>query len=765
MSDAPSFFRFRHLISIPITLALLATAASARDSMPLPGVHTILPGNDVQYRLQSQLIEAVPGDVIQLEQGRYILTKQLDIATDNLTIRGAGSTKTILSFENQDTGSLGIDAIGNNLVIEGVALEDTSGNAIKVTGARNVTFRDVRTEWTGEASATSGAYGIYPVQCQNVLIDRCTAIGASDAGIYVGQCHNVIVRSSHAERNVVGIEIENTHGADVHDNVATNNAGGILVFDLPGLQVKSGRDVRVFRNKVLANNHRNFSAPGNTVASVPSGTGVMVMATDHVEVFENEIADNQTSSISIVSYLITGKKMKDARYDPICEAVSVHHNQITGGGKQPKGDIATLLRPVLGAEFPDILFDGVVNQEKLVDGKLPPELAHSIRENGTASFANFNVSLLTPKNIVSGKYRLERDLAAFATAREPLKPVKLRPHDPPSATSSAAVAVYRSAPKTLSEYGLFQGNGASQEPADGVIPYELNTPLFSDYAAKGRFIRIPPGTKIDFQTVGVLEFPIGTVIAKTFSYPYDMTDLSQGRRLLETRIETRKDDGWYGFSYRWNDEQTAATLSLGGGEFDVSWVHSDGKRRTIPYQIPNANQCLNCHSQDKAFVPIGPTAANLNRAHPQQHGGANQLDHMARLGMLHGLPGSDSIAKLPRYDDHTTGTVAERTRAWLDVNCAHCHSPGGPARTSGLDLRMSQTDPAKFGVWKTPTAAGHGTGGHDYDIVPGKPDASILVFRLESEDPSIMMPNVARRLVPKEAAALVRRWIAEMQSP
>ena len=314
--------------------------------------YTIAPSDDVQFALQARLIDAVPGDVIQLAAGRYVLHRQLDVVADNVTIRGEGSDKTVLTFKGQTSGGQGIEATGNNFTIEGLAVEDTAGNAIKVLGSHNVTFRDVRVEWTGEPSSANGAYGMYPVQCQNVLLENCTAIGASDAGLYVGQCQNVVVRSCRAERNVAGIEIENTINADVYENVATNNSGGILVFDMPGLQLKAGRNVRIFRNQVVANNHRNFADPGAIVASVPPGTGVMVMATDHVEVFDNQIDQNQTASVTIVSYLAMDKRISDKTFDVIPEFISIHDNRISGGGTNPAGMIATLLNRSWAKRFP-----------------------------------------------------------------------------------------------------------------------------------------------------------------------------------------------------------------------------------------------------------------------------------------------------------------------------------------------------------------------------------------------------------------------------
>jgi uncharacterized repeat protein (TIGR03806 family) len=314
----------------------------------------------------------------------------------------------------------------------------------------------------------------------------------------------------------------------------------------------------------------------------------------------------------------------------------------------------------------------------------------------------------------------------------------------------------------LSQYALFAGDAAAQVPAEGVIPYDLNSPLFSDYAEKYRFVKLPPGTQATYRDDVVFEFPVGAVIAKTFAYPRDARDPSKGRRLIETRILKHESDGWVGLPYVWDNAQTEATLDIAGDTVDVSWVHTDGHTRTNNYIIPNSNQCKGCHKSGEALTPIGPKAHHLNREFAYREGKENQLTHWSRRGALVGAPPPDQAPRLAVWDDPKSGTLDARARAWLEINCAHCHNPEGPARNSGLDLLASQRNQTTFGVFKPPVAAGIGSGGLEYDIVPGKPDKSILAYRIASTHPGVMMPELGKRLVHEEGVALIRRWIAVM---
>lgn len=340
-------------------------------------------GPGFQKQLQEALILAKPGAVIELPTGRHELTATLSLSVENVTVRGKGIDKTILSFKDQKTGAAGMLVTSGGFTLEDLAIEDSKGDALKINGANGVTIRRVRTEWTGGPKATNGSYGIYPVQCKNVLIEDSVAIGASDAGIYVGQSKNIIVRRSRAEYNVAGIEIENSQDADVYQNTATNNTGGLLVFNLPDLPVKDGRNARIFENKVFANNTPNFAPKGNLVAKVPAGTGVIIMATNHIDVYKNTIKDNSTANISIVSYLTTGNPINDASYYPFTDEIYVHDNAISGGGDNPGGRIAENLAPVLGKPMPAILYDGVVDPAKHT-------ARICVQNNSGAEFVNYD---------------------------------------------------------------------------------------------------------------------------------------------------------------------------------------------------------------------------------------------------------------------------------------------------------------------------------------------------------------------------------------
>jgi parallel beta-helix repeat protein len=356
------------------------------------GGPTVEVSAEFQKKFQEQLILAKPGEIVTIPAGTFYLDRTVTLAAKGVTIRGAGMDKSILSFKGQTKGAEGLLVHGDTTTLEDFAVEDTAGDAIKANEVKDLVIRRVRVEWTNGPDEKNGAYGLYPVQSENILIEQSVAIGASDAGIYVGQSKNIIVRDSRAEFNVAGIEIENSNYADVYNNVATNNTGGLLVFDLPNLPVQGGRSIRLFDNKVYGNNTDNFAPEGNIVAGVPAGTGVMVLANDEVEVFNNEIYDHGTFNVLVVSYFTVQKPFDDESFDPWPEAIYIHDNQIRDGGDAPKGLLLKALKLKFGGRFPDIGWDGIVNPDKLVDGQVMPKNRICAQNNGEVRFANFDAA-------------------------------------------------------------------------------------------------------------------------------------------------------------------------------------------------------------------------------------------------------------------------------------------------------------------------------------------------------------------------------------
>lgn len=317
-------------------------------------------------------------------------------------------------------------------------------------------------------------------------------------------------------------------------------------------------------------------------------------------------------------------------------------------------------------------------------------------------------------------------------------------------------------PEKLSDFSLFKGNIQDQNPAEDVLAYALNSPLFSDYAHKLRFIKIPKGKKVNFNPDSVFQFPVGTMIAKTFYYKNDERNQAKGRRLMETRILIHEAKGWKALPYIWNKEQTEAILEVAGGSDLVAWIDEQGKKHAFEYVIPNMNQCKGCHERQGIMTPIGPSARQLNGEFSYENGThENQLAHWKNKNAIENLPALSDIPKMPSYSD-LSASLDLRAKAYLDINCAHCHNPVGPAQSSGLFLHWNNANKTSYGFMKTPVAAGRGSGNLSYDIVPGKPDESILAYRMHSLDPGIMMPELGRRLSHQEGVDLIKNWIKSL---
>lgn len=400
----------------------LATLLFLTSAMPvLAEVIPVSPGPDAEEMLQEALILAQPGDEIVLAQGLYPIRNQLSLAVDNVTVRGAGMDKSVLSFKGQTGGSEGMLITGNGAILMDFAVEDTLGDGIKSKGVDGLALIRVRTEWTNGPASQNGAYGLYPVQSKNVLIDGVVAIGASDAGIYVGQSENIIVRNSRGSFNVAGLEIENCYYADVYNNHLQDNTGGLLIFDLPDLPQQGGHHVRVFDNVSISNNTKNFAPEGNIVGIVPAGTGMLIMANSDVEVFGNTFSDNKTVNLVLGSYV---EETDDENYHKHPRRIHIHDNHFGPSGQDPDdSEFGNVLRDVLGVPVPNIVYDGVMKVSQYLTFGLPRDERHSIHDNdhgGQAAYANadfigyFGLTWL---------HKVSRDPAEHSAKLAPLDPV------------------------------------------------------------------------------------------------------------------------------------------------------------------------------------------------------------------------------------------------------------------------------------------------------------------------------------------------------
>jgi uncharacterized repeat protein (TIGR03806 family) len=312
-------------------------------------------------------------------------------------------------------------------------------------------------------------------------------------------------------------------------------------------------------------------------------------------------------------------------------------------------------------------------------------------------------------------------------------------------------------PRKLSSWHLFTGTSDGLRPNVGVLPFDLNTPLFSDYASKYRFVWMPPGTSASYDDDSVFNFPVGTILAKTFAFPID--GHPRRERLIETRLLIHTVSGWVALPYIWSQRPSEAYLQLVPDPVPVRFTDGAGHAHDFTYQIPNVNECKQCHDHNNVLLPIGPKARNLNKDFSYPDGTANQLSRWTQAGYLRGAPASgDAAPRTAVWNNPGSGSVEQRALAYLDNNCAHCHQPGGSAGYTGVDFRLNHFDPLHAGVCKHPNSAGN-MEGRQYDIVPGDPGNSILIYRLASIAPKVMMPQIGRASVHTEGVELLREWI------
>ena len=363
--------------------------------------------------LQERLINATGGEEILLPEGTFDFKRELSLADlSDITIKGKGKGKTILSFKGQIEGAQGL-LIKNvkGITLEGFSVLDSKGDAIKVQGCENVIMRDLEASWTSGKSPSNGAYGLYPVSSKNVLMEKCEASYAMDAGIYVGQSQNVVVRDNYVHNNVAGLEIENTITGEVYNNIAKNNTGGMLIFDMPDLPQANGDKIKFYNNTMEGNNGENFAPEGMVVSSIPPGSGMIIMAHSNIEMHDNVIRDHKTLGIAVNSWLFTGLPFESANYDPFCSNIYIHDNQISGNAGPPDNttDYGRLLTAVLGGQSVDIITDGIFKPTAMGEDGRPA--GYCIRNNGTVRFVNLNAGLGAEPEAIA--QNMNTDLSSF----------------------------------------------------------------------------------------------------------------------------------------------------------------------------------------------------------------------------------------------------------------------------------------------------------------------------------------------------------------
>jgi parallel beta-helix repeat protein len=780
------------LLSAIAGLALLSSPAPTRTARapasPRKIIH-IAPGPDFAFRVQAALIESPAGTIVQLPKGRFKFDDEITIAKPFITLRGEGKSETILDFNHQITGSQGIFGTADGLTIESLAVVNTAGDGIKVTGGDGITFRDVRVDWERGPSSENGGYGLYPVNMRNVLIEDCDIAGASDSGIYVGQSKGIVVRRNRAHGNVAGIEIENSQDAEVYENLSDGNTGGILVFDLPNLNLRKGGHTRVFHNEIRSNNLRNFAPKGNIVGSVPKGVGVLVLATDQVEVFENRMRDNRFANVVVANYQVTDIPIRDPNYDPTPQGIFVHDNTLDEW-RLPhidfRNQIVLVANWLFGLKVRDVLYDGIrdgtfngkkfegddricfvrnhtskgkdsrVGNMHLDSGRKVGPFPGGPASKDSAEF-DCEITRLTESRIAQPEFDPSR------TYEEPVA-------DPAACASAVSGKVNRAALgadcPTLQGYGLFQdAANPLEKPSGNGVGYDLNNPLFTDYAKKSRFVWLPEGKAAKWDETQSFSFPVGTVIAKTFWFNRKDGPSSWlgAARPIETRLLIHRETGWVALPYRW-DADGVARLARGGdrAEIPYAWIGQTAPRgkSTFTYLIPNGNKCVGCHEIGGKARPLGPKAKQLNRDFDYEGVGVrNQIDHWIATGRLEGSLASSEQPRFARIDD-ASAPLEAKARAYLDANCAHCHTPKGHAGMSGLWLEFERSlSDSHAGICKPPVAAGTAAAKMKFDVVPGQPEKSILIHRLFSNEPAVKMPELGRNLVHEEGAALVAEWV------
>jgi parallel beta-helix repeat protein len=731
---SPSF-----LVAVAVGAAAGIGLAGCRASDGFDGCTTfVAPAGDAEANhvaIQSAFGNSQPGDVICFRSGLYALKDEVTLSTPNVELRGSRADRAVLDFAGQLRGANGMFVAANGFSMQHLTVKNSAGQGIRIQKSKGVTLDDITVTWDVGPSGDNGGYGIYPTESENVLIESSEVSYASDAGIYVGQSRHIIVRDNVTFGNVIGIEIENSADADVYDNDAHGNVGGILAFSLPLLPRKNCERVNIHDNRIADNNQKSFAAPGSIVSGVPSGTGVMIMAADDVVVHHNAVGGNDSIGIGLFSYFVSqlDDYKRDGAYNPFPHRAWIHDNSLSRNGENPHDQAATITGLLGLYQAEQLLWDGMTDPSDAAAANG----GNCFSENGGASYRNLDFAGTFANSTT--------DVAPVTCTRSPLLPEG--PYPP--------VPLARRLPTQphdqLSAYGFFAGALADQNPAPGVIAYDVAASLYADQSKKLRFMALPPGSQIGFDPTGKWTFPDGTAFLKTFYFD----EPGGARTLAETRIEMKIDGVWTLQTYLWDAAQKEATRFVAGRTV----TRADGD-----YRVPSSDQCKTCHAENEEPVPIGPRTRQLNRTVLRDAAMVNQLDDWAARGLFVAAP-PPSVTLERLIDPFGDGPLETRARSYLDANCAHCHSIGGTASSTNLRLDFATSDWNRLGVCKSPVSAGPGSGQLLYDVVPGDPDRSILVYRMRSTDPAVKMPQLPTMTSDTAGTALIADWIRSLTLP
>ena len=522
--------------SLVLALVLLSTNLQAESIF-------VEKGKNFEVRLQQAIQEALPGDEVVLDAGRFSLKNEITIETPFITLRGLGKEKTTLFYENDRGGPQAIYITGDGVTIADLAIEDHPADGIKSYGVKGLNLINTKIEWTVKNRAENGSYGFYPVMSSEILIEGNTVIGASDAGIYVGQSRNIIVRNNIAEYNVAGIEIENSTNADVYNNEVRYNTGGILVFDLPDLFVAAGSNTRIYKNHVYENNLENFAASAATVSFVPAGTGILLLAAKNTEISENIVEDHNLASVVLASYYVTSFKTKDKRFNHLVKGTYIHSNSFKRNSLAPykSGSMlgGLLMALSLPGSVPHIVYDGIGEDElgraakyqhkdrdRICIGAnetdVSPDKVFAHYDFSSekwwkpypGEFADYNLEAFSCEHKKQERIKADYRIKIDPKLAQKIKQSRIKKNYCKNWDKTKGVnfkALMNNDCKDLSDYNLFKHS--PEKSLDG-IAYAVNTPLFTDYAKKARNFYLPKDKKIKFKDHGTLDFPLGSVLTK-----------------------------------------------------------------------------------------------------------------------------------------------------------------------------------------------------------------------------------------------------------